>query len=83
MSWDFTVQEFVAKLSVQAFILDALPQAFWLDVERLETDPSEPSAHCMGRKLGSVALQELVLGSSDRLQRVEAHAAGQGRANGL
>jgi len=51
---DFTVQQFVAQLSVEAFAIAIFPRASWLDVSGLGSDGSDPFSKSNGDELGAV-----------------------------
>jgi hypothetical protein len=51
---DFTVQAFVAQLSVEGFAIAVLPGTAGLDVERLCAELCEPAAHNPGGHLRTV-----------------------------
>ena len=51
---DLTVEQLVAQLAVEAFIVAILPGASGLDVEGLHTDPGEPGLDGLGRELAAV-----------------------------
>ena len=60
---DFTVEQFVAQLAVEAFAVAVLPGASWRDVQRLGSDVRQPLAHDLGRHLGAIVRSD-VLGNA-------------------
>ncbi len=50
----FTCQQLVAELGVEALAVAVLPRAARLDEERLHADPAEPLAHVAGNELGPI-----------------------------
>ena len=51
---DFAVQQLVAELAVERFVVAVLPGAAWFDVERLHADPAKPIPNGMGRELRTI-----------------------------
>ena len=55
---DFTVEQFIAKLRVEAFAIAVLPRAAWFDVGGFDSNGCEPLADGLGDELWAIARQE-------------------------
>jgi hypothetical protein len=62
---DFPVEQFVAKLRVEALAVAVLPRAARLDERGPGADGGDPLPYCLGDELGAVARWEWLAG--DRL----------------
>ncbi len=51
---DFSVEQLVSELRVQALAIAVLPRTARFDVERLNADASQPVAHRDGRELRAI-----------------------------
>ena len=40
---NFTIEQLISELAIEAFIVPVLPWASWFDEERLHADPFKPS----------------------------------------
>ena len=48
---DFTIEQLVPKLSVEALVVTVLPGTAWLDKQRFDTELGEPGPDRLCRKL--------------------------------
>ena len=51
---NFSVEQLVAQLRIEALIVAILPWAAGFDIERLHTDPPEPAAHRLGGEFAAI-----------------------------
>lgn len=55
-----TFKQLVAELGVEALAIAILPRRAWLDVERLHTDPIEPTAHVASDELRAIVGSDML-----------------------
>ena len=51
---NFSVEQLVAQLRIEALIVAILPWAAGFDIERLHADPAEPAAHRLGGEFAAI-----------------------------
>ncbi len=51
---DFSIQQRVAQLRIEALIVAILPWAAGFDIERLHAEPAEPAAHRLGGEFAAI-----------------------------
>src|SRR5438034_236915 len=66
---DFTVEQFIAQLAIEAFAIAILPRASWLDVSGLGSDGSNPLSKSDGDKLRAV-IGTNVCGNAARYEQI-------------
>jgi hypothetical protein len=69
---DFHIQQLVAQLGIEAFIVSILPRTARLDIERLHPDPAEPRAYCLGREFAAIVRSDMLGRAMDGEQICEA-----------
>jgi hypothetical protein len=48
---DFHVQQLVSEFRVEALAIAVFPRTAWLDIKRLDADPSKPASHVLRDEL--------------------------------